>query len=213
MVSADYDHIWDCCCDHGYLGAALLDEQNDETIHFVDIVPELMLALESKLKTFYHEHNWQVHCLDVSHLPLLGYEGRHLVIIAGVGGDLTAQLISSINAQHPNLEIDYLVCPVHHLFTLRARLHELHLGLVQEALVEDNKRYYEVMLLSSKSNNEPVSAVGEQIWLVDNAIQLEVAERYLKQILNHYKRIAKGKTSDVKHIISAYEQVVPSIKS
>lgn len=213
MVSPHYDHIWDCCCDHGYLGASLLDKQNVETVHFVDIVPELMQNLENKLKAFYDLHNWQTHCLDVSHLPLQDYKGKHLVIIAGVGGDLTAQFIANINAQHPNLDIDYLVCPVHHLFTLRAKLNELKLGLVQEALVEDNKRYYEVMLLSSKSNNPPVSAVGEQIWQAENATQLDVAEQYLKQTLSHYQRIAKGKNNDVAHIITAYEQVKPSLKA
>ena len=213
MVSPHYNHIWDCCCDHGYLGAALLDKQNDETVHFVDIVPELMQSLENKLQGFYEEHNWQVHCLDVSHLPLQDHQSKHLVIIAGVGGDLTAQFISSINARHPNLDIDYLVCPVHHLFMLRAKLNELKLGLVQEALVEDKKRYYEVMLLSSKSNNQPVSAVGEQIWHADNEVQLDVAERYLKQTLSHYQRIAKGKNNDVAHIISAYEQVIPALKT
>lgn len=213
MVTPHYDHIWDCCCDHGYLGAALLDKQNNETVHFVDIVPELMQSLESKLQAFYDEHNWQVHCLDVSHLPLQDHQSKHLVIIAGVGGDLTAQFISSINARHPNLDIDYLVCPVHHLFMLRAKLNELKLGLVQEALVEDKKRYYEVMLLSSKSNNQPVSAVGEQIWQADNEVQLDVAERYLKQTLSHYQRIAKGKNNDVAHIISAYEQVIPALKT
>lgn len=213
MVSPHYDHIWDCCCDHGYLGAALLDKQNDETVHFVDIVPELMQSIENKLKAFYDQHNWQVHCLDVSHLPLQDYKGKHLVIIAGVGGDLTAQFIASINAQHPNLDIDYLVCPVHHLFTLRDKLNELKLGLVQEALVEDNKRYYEVLLLSSKANQQPVSAIGEQIWQAENATQLAVAERYLKQTLSHYQRIAKGKNNDVAHIITAYEQVKPNLKA
>lgn len=213
MVSPHYDHIWDCCCDHGYLGASLLDKQNVETVHFVDIVPELMQNLENKLKAFYDLHNWQTHCLDVSHLPLQDYKGKHLVIIAGVGGDLTAQFIANINAQHPNLDIDYLVCPVHHLFTLRAKLNELKLGLVQEALVEDNKRYYEVLLLSSKQNQQPVSAVGEQIWQAENATQLDVAEQYLKQTLSHYQRIAKGKNNDVAHIITAYEQVKPSLKA
>jgi tRNA (adenine22-N1)-methyltransferase len=84
---------------------------------------------------------------------------------------------------------------------------------VQEALVEDNKRYYEVLLLSSKQNQQPVSAVGEQIWQAENATQLDVAERYLKQTLSHYQRIAKGKNNDVAHIITAYEQVKPTLNT
>ncbi|HSC68256.1 MAG TPA: SAM-dependent methyltransferase, partial [Cellvibrio sp.] len=45
MVTANYDHIWDCCCDHGLLGAALLARKAAPHIHFVDIVPELMRKL------------------------------------------------------------------------------------------------------------------------------------------------------------------------
>ena len=53
MVTSDYTHIWDCCCDHGFLGASLLSRQAAPNIHFVDIVPELMTKIESKLQQFY----------------------------------------------------------------------------------------------------------------------------------------------------------------
>lgn len=42
MVKHGYDHIWDCCCDHGFLGASLLEREAAAHIHFVDIVPELI---------------------------------------------------------------------------------------------------------------------------------------------------------------------------
>ena len=53
MVKDDYYHIWDCCCDHGFLGASLLSNQKAKNIHFVDIVPELMSDIENKLQQFY----------------------------------------------------------------------------------------------------------------------------------------------------------------
>jgi len=51
MVTSQYEHIWDCCCDHGLLGYALLSRLNAMNIpcniHFIDIVPPLMAELES----------------------------------------------------------------------------------------------------------------------------------------------------------------------
>jgi len=50
MVTGNYQHIWDTCCDHGMLGEALLVEQiankvNTRLIvHFVDIVPSIIVT-------------------------------------------------------------------------------------------------------------------------------------------------------------------------
>ena len=46
QLKQSYDHIWDCCCDHGLLGFSLLDAQLAKTVHFVDIVPELLQQIE-----------------------------------------------------------------------------------------------------------------------------------------------------------------------
>ena len=100
MATQQYEHIWDCCCDHGLLGFALLSSQTDSTIHFVDIVPELMAEVENKLERFCPSLPWKAHCLDVAKLPLTQYQGKHLVIIAGVGGDLMKQFIEAIYQQH-----------------------------------------------------------------------------------------------------------------
>ena len=100
MIVNDYQHIWDCCCDHGLLGAALLERKAAQQIHFVDVVPNLMQQLEHKLQRFYpqtaklhNQHGWQVHSTDVGQLDLADKHTRQLVIIAGVGGDLTIALI------------------------------------------------------------------------------------------------------------------------
>nr|MCH1922324.1 SAM-dependent methyltransferase [Shewanella ferrihydritica] len=45
---------------------------------------------------------WQVHCQDVAALPLdlYGKEAKHLIIIAGVGGELLVQLVDAIVRAH-----------------------------------------------------------------------------------------------------------------
>ncbi len=210
MVTSGYTHIWDCCCDHGLLGNALLARQAAENIHFVDIVPELMSAIESKLQHFYpHSPSiWTVHCQDVASLPLHRYEGKHLVIIAGVGGDLMTRFIERLYNNYPDREIDFLLSPVHHHFTLRQRLIQLDFGLKQELLVKENQRFYEVMLVSSRSgNHKKVSPVGEALWQATTDEQATTVTEYLDKALAHYRRMQQGKAKDVSHIIEAYQAV------
>ncbi len=226
MVGPGYTHIWDCCCDHGLLGASLLSRHAAPFIHFVDIVPELMDELEIRLRRFYPEmasppstsaspsaslSAWQLHCIDVTSLPLSHHDGKQLVIIAGVGGDLMVQLVSAIHRGNPDANIDFLLCPVHHQFTLRQQLIRLDLQLQQERLLEENRRFYEILLVSTRTDDmqhqSRVSAVGEQIWLAHSPEQADTASRYRSKTLGHYQRVQQGRETDVQHIIEAYSAV------
>jgi len=219
MVASHYSHIWDSCCDHGLLGSSLLSRQvaNISTnipskIHFVDIVPELMVDLENKLQRFYINSSWQTHCLDVASLPLEQYEGKHLVIIAGVGGDLMIKFIEEIYKKHSTTNIDFLLCPVHHQFSLRSKLIELDFSLKDEKLVEENNRFYEVLLVSSSSeSNNKISPVGDKIWLPETQKQTEIAKRYLTKTIAHYQRMMlgfnQGSNKDIEDILNIYQSV------
>ena len=238
MVTADYTHVWDCCCDHGLLGAALLSNYPNSTIHFVDIVPELMEALEHKLHRFYKNAAWKIHCIDVAKLPLDKHKGKHLVIIAGVGGDLMIQFIEAIiqkllhinsnTGSSTDSSIDFLLCPVHHQFALRQKLIELGFSLKAEILVEDNQRFYEVLHVTyNKNSNEkyndeksavithnlPGHPVGDNIWVFKTEGQAKVVKKYLNKTLQHYQRIQQGKANDVQYIIDAYNAVTPSMNT
>lgn len=227
MVAPDYEHIWDCCCDHGYLGASLIKKQRAPNIHLVDVVPELINDLNEKLSQHIPanpDFSWDTHCLDISHLPLNEYSGKQLVIIAGVGGDLMAQLVNDITLAHPHIEFDFLLCPVHHLYTLRQQLIELNMMLKEEVLVKENKRIYEILLLSSppakikNSHNEgkenPLSPIGSAIWQAkaiekqQRLTELQVAKEYLTKTINHYQRMQYGnKDPEIKNILQAYLNV------
>lgn len=214
MVVDNYDHIWDCCCDHGLLGAALLAKCTAPHIHFVDIVPELMGELEKKLRRFFPADSgsisqWQVHCMDVAALPLQEHSGKHLVIIAGVGGDLTAEFVREIHLRCPNVEIDFLLCPVHHQFTLRQHLIQRDFSLLTEVLLVENQRFYEVLLVSNKKNiNSVISPVGSLIWQVNTSEQSKIAVGYLSKTLAHYKRMQLKSGSEAQHIVDAYSAIL-----
>ena len=225
LVGNEYAHIWDCCCDHGFLGTHLLAANKAPTIHFIDIVPQLMDALESKLERYFPKSEmtnatWEVHCGDVADITFDQHEGKHLIIIAGVGGDLTQHFIESIHAQYPTLALDFLICPVHQQFELRQQLQQLNFQMKDECLIEENRRFYEIMLLSNQPHrrqrqqqqqqqqpSQTVHPVGEKIWQVDTELQLKTALDYRSKTLQHYQRLQLGKQSQVEHIIEAYQAI------
>ncbi len=192
MVSKRYDHIWDCCCDHGLLGAKLLDNDRASVVHFVDVVPDLMRDVSAKLERFYptangKERRWQVHCIDVALLPLVDTTNSQLIIIAGVGGELLISLVEAIIAAHPQQQLEFILCPVHHIFEVRKALTNLGLGLIDERLLEENRRFYEVLHVCTHSK-VPISLVGSQMWDLTRALD----QCYLQKTLSHYQRIESG---------------------
>ena len=205
MVTGNYQHIWDTCCDHGMLGEALLVEQiankvNTRLIvHFVDIVPSIMSRITNKLQQRYGHwsDDWKTHCLDLANLPLDSYQGKHLLIIAGISGDLMASLIGSFINQHSINQlnnVEFLLCPAHGQLPLRKALIALNFQLDDEMLVEDNQRFYEVMRVSTHTQGKPISPVGDKIWQYP-----ELSARYLKKILNHYQRKQSGYNKSLKN--------------
>lgn len=215
MISPGYDQIWDCCCDHGLLGMALLQRQAAPHIHFVDIIPALMPQLASRLQQHFpqpatHTLNsrWQLHCQDVAELPLAQYQGRQLIIIAGVGGELTARLVHGIIHRHPAMSLDFLLCPTNRTFALRAQLIALELRLQRELLISERRRHYELMLLSTAAGTGcAISPVGGQLWLSHTAEQAQAAASYLQRTLQYYQRMQANQSGGAQSIIDAYQQV------
>ena len=161
VIWSEYTHIWDCCCDHGLLGMRLLDRNAAPHIHFVDVSQKLIEQLKHKLQTHQTtspiESKWYAHCLDAATIDISALNGKHLFVIAGVGGDLTSDIVSAlirgIDGGPSKLEVDFLLCPIRHHYTLRRALRRLGCNLKREVLVEENRRIYEVVLVSYQAEN------------------------------------------------------------
>lgn len=223
MVSKTYDHIWDTCCDHGLLGEALLGQlevmdNSASTIHFVDVVPELMFELEQRLsknvlpeKIQPQDHScWDVRCQDVTELDLASYpdDQTHLVIIAGVGGELAIEIATKITERLSDTQrkqIEFLLCPVYHQYKVRTSMHALGLRLEREVLVKDGKHFYEMLHLSFTSH-QPISPVGESMWDSSNPDH----SLYLKKKLSHYQGVMI-RQPDAKEIYSCYKHLLESL--
>ncbi len=227
MVGSGYSHIWDCCCDHGLLGAALITRRAAPHIHFVDIVPSLIANLEQQLNRFFPDNSpagdmetatsqWHLHCANLIDLPLESFGGKHLLIIAGVGGDLSTDFIAALSERHPKLDLDFILCPIHHQFKLRQELIARRFHLRQEILIEENKRFYEILWVSSNPEGtvpeSPVSPVGDSLWRGENPAHEKLVLQYLRTKLNHYQRIQSRQGNEISQIINAYHNVYKTLK-
>ncbi|WP_105902701.1 tRNA (adenine(22)-N(1))-methyltransferase [Vibrio gangliei] len=213
MIPTRYQHIWDCCCDHGFLGAALLERQAAPYIHFVDIVPTLIADLTQRLEQFFPNSpsQWTTQCQDVTTLALSQYQGKQLVIIAGVGGDLMTDMVHALHQQFSHLDIDFLLCPVYQQFLLRDALIKMNMSLIEEKLVEDKGRFYEVMFVSQQApvdSSNTISPAGHHIWQASDATQLAIANRYLNKTLTHYQRMQLNAPKQAKKALKHYQKLL-----
>lgn len=214
LITEPEDIIWDCCCDHGYLGLALLKRNAANKVIFVDIVPDLMANLELLLLRVssaqsMHSNNdqWQVLCKDVGAIKLTS-DTKQVVVIAGVGGELLLKLLQQVvanNSMHIIQNVRFILCPVQHTYTLRTGLDLLGLGLLSEQIIVDNKRFYEVIEVSFNSNTT-LSKTGDMMWQYDNAVH----KAYKQQLLNHYTKMLNKDALYYQKVITDYQGLIDS---
>jgi tRNA (adenine22-N1)-methyltransferase len=224
LIENHYDHIWDTCCDHGFLGAHLLSTKRSPAIHFVDCNQAIMLELKNKLQKYFppntKELAWHTHTIGAEACPIADYPGKHLVIVAGVGGDLAAEIVVQLHKAYANLDVDFLVCATNHTFLLRQELLACNFALISERLVEDKKYFYELILLrqthhSLEQMREPVkalSAAGDEMWEEMRAHNPRIAAAYLEQLKKHYTRLLNSNRAFAEQALAAYGQIEPLTK-
>ena len=143
-----YDHIWDCCCDHGYLGTYLLSHFSKQTKHkvqinFVDQVTHITEQLEDKLKQSCFSH-YKVHTLNAKHLEFP--KGKiHCIIIAGVTTTGTLKILDTLLSRHPRQNLDFILCPTRGQYFLRQYLIKQKAHLIEEKHILENGRHYELL--------------------------------------------------------------------
>lgn len=210
MITKQYDSIWDCCCDHGLLGLNLLKRKAADKIYFVDIIKHLTLNLEDKLHRYFSAKDyidrWQVLCMNTEQILLSTNKNalhkNHLVIIAGVGGDKVIEMVQSILLNNQKQKIEFLLCPVHHNYKVRKALNHLKLGLIDECLVRENNRFYEIIHVATDTK-KPLSLVGSTMW----DLSREDDQEYLMKTIRHYQKKTIQDQPDVEQILSAYQSL------
>ena len=206
LITEPYDIVWDCCCDHGFLGMALLERGIAKHINFVDIIPTLMEALEQSLQQFEQGKSlpsWQLCCEDVAQIKL-PTAAKQVVVIAGVGGDLCLKLIEQIIANNPQSlhQLSFIICPIQHLYKVREGLKACNLKLENEQIIVENKRFYEVLHVSVNAS-QTLTQTGAQMWDKYNPQH----HQYQQQLLNHYTRMLNKDRLYYQKVITEYQRV------
>lgn len=200
-----YDRIWDCCCDHGYLGIKIVEAELCEKLIFVDQVPHIIQWLDSKLEGLPKER-FSVVAGDAADL-VFDPKQRHLVILAGVSGNTVTAIMDAILKAYTGDSIDFLLCPTHGVFEVREYLIEERVSLMDEWIVSEKGRHYEGIHVRTGADVDvgvKVSSVGE-MWNVDN----EEHEAYLKKNIAHYQRAEQGADAvRSKRILEEYRGVI-----
>jgi len=191
-----YDRVWDCCCDHGYLGMSIVNAALCEKLIFVDQVPHIAQQLERQLleqPLLYPAERYEVLTSDASDLDF-NSEQRHLVILAGVSGKTVVDIVRTIRKTHPLGNIDFILCPTNALFDVREYLVAKEFVLLSESIVAEKSRHYEVLYVSPGD----VESTGSQLthtgamWDEKNIEH----QRYLARIIAHYQRVVEGGNDD-----------------
>lgn len=186
-----HDCIWDCCCDHGYLGIQLLNSAFCKMLYFVDQIPHLIEHLDSKLKQFPQGTYTAVHS-DAGKL-IFAPKQSHLIILAGIGGEHTVDILKSIGANHPHQQLDFIFCPSTTQYDLREYLVVQNFALIQESIVAEKGRQYEIIharMNAADSSSEKITLTGE-MWEYGNKEHLN----YLTKVITHYQKRMRNDTS------------------
>ncbi|PTY38743.1 hypothetical protein BGP77_11220 [Saccharospirillum sp. MSK14-1] len=179
VIADDYDSVWDLCCDHGRLGMALLETERTPQVHFVDCIDSIMTDLAARLE-HYGARNYQLHCCPAEHVALPA-SGKHLLVLAGVGDEVTVRIVQQLHAQTTDAHIDWLISPANNLFQVRQFLQPI-LGVLDEGVIAENGRLYEWLWV--RSGAPKTIANPALFWNPDDAEH----RRHLGKLLKHARQ-------------------------
>jgi tRNA (adenine22-N1)-methyltransferase len=197
-----YHQIWDCCCDHGLLGRYLLERNIGGRVNFVDQVEKIIDTL-SPLLAAYPANRCQLFTVDAAQLVLTP-NARHLVIIAGIGGEQATHIVRSLCTRNPAAAIDFLLCPNNSIFMLRDHLAAGNFSLLQERLIKERKWFYEAILVRYGSRASPVSQTGG-FWEAGN----QEHQAYLDRIRGYCRSLLMSeKAKEAQERIDLYHSIM-----
>lgn len=192
-----YQNVWDCCCDHGYLGMRIIHEDLCDVLHFVDQVPHIMDHLSDQLadqSVKFPLDKYTITTGDASELDF-NFQQNHLVVLAGVSGQTVIDIMQGLQEKYPAGEpIDFLLCPTNGLYDVREYLATRSLSLRDEMIVTEKRRHYEVVYLRAASNEQSIESVSltGKMWDTNNSEHTH----YLEKLITHYQKTLKGDGGD-----------------
>ena len=207
MLKQRYSIIWDCCCDHGYLGMSLLQKKLADKVMFVDVLVPQLAQLKRKLNQRFpaDKFDWEVLCQDLQEISVPKADAQ-LFIIAGIGSDSAIRFIDSLYASIPGGKFDLLVCSVHGSYCVRAALSRHDFRLKDERIILEKNRFYEGIYVSQTADTK-IMNTGAAMWDWLNPEHREYAYR----LAGHYSKKAKTDSEKFQLISDDYKRLFNAI--
>lgn len=203
-IPPGYEEVWDLCCDHGRLGLALLESQRAKQVHFVDQIDSIMVDLQDRLDR-YGATGYQLHTLPAEKLVLTP-NTRPLLVLAGVGDEVTQAIISAASEHNPDTQPDWLISPANNLFQVRRYLQQQAFGLLEEGVVFENGRGYE-WLRVSQDRQRAATPVTNPAGFWD--VRIPEHRTHLQKLVRHaHKQLNNPKEQDAQLMLALYEPLL-----
>ncbi len=191
MVSNDMDVAWDICCDHGLIGKSI--NSNIQKIIFLDQVSSIMNKLEVNYKAT------DIPCVEfkTESAVVTNFTSvpKTTFIICGIGGELGIKILENLY-KYLTAEQEIILSVHKNIHKMRKYLALKNYGLVDEKLIIDNKKYYEILKLN-KTGSTQVKEFGSLMWTSTNET---IKADYIRQQIDFYKIKAKFDKTYMFHI-------------
>lgn len=200
LVDCEDMIFYDLCCDHGHLGINVYLEKKPIKVILNDQVQSICENLENTLGSHITNGGISVFCKSATQIKL-DIEKRKFLVVAGVGGDLVIKILENLIPQL-NSDDFILVSPHSKIHKVRSFLIKNKFTSIGEKLIEENNKFYEMLIVQKNDLKSNISTIGDQIWLDDYSKSHTCLSEYIK----YYK--VKFKHNDDKSIKLIFSDLI-----
>lgn len=177
-------NFYDICCDHGLIGLSIIKYKKAKKVIFNDQVSLICERLERKLVSYIPTIEHSVICVDATLLKL-DTNNRKFITIAGIGGDLLIKIVKNMLDQVDENDI-FLLSAHTKIHKVRRFLMENNFISTKEVLIEENDKFYEVLLVK-KSDITNIKLIGDSLWHENTDTSIRCLNEYIKYYQIKYK--------------------------
>ncbi|MFQ3230412.1 tRNA (adenine(22)-N(1))-methyltransferase TrmK [Reinekea sp.] len=203
--------VWDLCCDHGALGRAIIESRTETGVVFNDIHPDIMARLSEQLIRL-QAKNYEIVIAPAETIELKNIENQ-TVVLAGVGDEQCITIMQALSQQKYATNCRFIISPTTKVALVRRYLIDAGYFLLEESVVTENKRTYEVLTVSTsarfggtKMSDDNGDDIGQCWQPTTDHIQ------HLNKLIGYYQ----GQTINVtkpyaKSLLCQYQVILKSI--
>ncbi|MDN3648592.1 tRNA (adenine(22)-N(1))-methyltransferase TrmK [Reinekea marina] len=185
-IPTDTELVWDMCCDHGALGRAIIESRPQCQVIFNDIHKDIMARLKEQLIQL----NAQRYRLAVCPAEAVSLEetSRQVVVIAGIGDEQTITILEALRTQAHAKNCTFIISPTTKVALVRQYLIGAGFYRVNESIVTENKRSYEVITVATQQTQHAQLMTEKNGDLIGRCWQpIESHRQHLKKLIGYYQ--------------------------